>query len=145
VSGYDGFGLHAFLSIIRSFPNVYKNYIFVSVAEIDSGSFKGIAQMEALRESVRHNLKKYVTLARKHGFAAGYRMDMATDVPFTATELCKAAVKGFPRSTVFAGILVFRHEQFFNRLLHHETALAIQRRLQWEDITAVILPIKVSL
>lgn len=145
VSGYDGFGLHAFLSIIRGFPNVYKNYIFVSVAEIDSGSFKGIAQMEALRESVRHDLKKYVTLARKHGFAAGYRMDMATDVPFTATELCKAAVKGFPRSTVFAGILVFRHEQFFNRLLHHETALAIQRRLQWEDITAVILPIRVSL
>ncbi len=145
VDSYDGFGLHAFLSIMRGFPKVYKNYIFVSVAEIDSGSFKGIAQMEALRESVRHDLKKYVTLARKHGFAAGYRMDMATDVPFTAAELCKAAVKGFPRSTVFAGILVFRHEQFFNRLLHHETALAIQRRLQWEDITAVILPIKVSL
>ena len=134
-----------FLSIMRGFPKVYKNYIFVSVAEIDSGSFKGIAQMEALRESVRHDLKKYVTLARKHGFAAGYRMDMATDVPSAAAELCKAVVKGFPRSTVFAGILVFRHEQFFNRLLHHETALAIQRRLQWEDITAVILPIKVSL
>ena len=112
---------------------------------MDSGSFKGAAQIEALKESVRRDLTKYVTLARKHGFSAGYRMDMATDVPAAATELCKEVVKSFPRSTVFAGILVFRQERFFNRLLHNETAVAIQRRLQWENITAVILPIRINL
>jgi hypothetical protein len=123
---------------------MYKNDIFVSVAEIDSGSFKGIAQVEALKELVRHDLKKYVRLARAHGFAAGYRMDLATEVVNTAAELCEAVVKGFPRSIVLAGSLVFRREQFLKKLPHHETAFAIERRLQWKDITTMILPIRVN-
>ena len=145
VSSYNGFGLNLFLSILRDFPGVYKNLIFVSIAEIDSGSFKGIARMEALKKSVRRDLRKYVALARRHGFAAGYRMDVAADIPAAAADLCMATTREFPRSTVFAGILVFRQERFFSRLLHNETATAIQRRLQWENITAVILPIRVDL
>jgi len=145
VSSYNAFGLNALLSIIRDFPRVYKNLIFVSIAEIDSGSFKGIARLQALKDSVRSDLRKYVTLARRHGFSAGYRMDMSADIPSAAAELCKTVVKDFPRSTVFASILVFRQERFFNRLLHNATALAIQRRLQWENIMAVILPIRIDL
>jgi hypothetical protein len=38
----------------------------------------------------------------------------------------------FPRSTVFTGQLTFRLEKFYHRLLHNETAFAIQRRLQWD-------------
>ena len=34
-------------------------------------------------------------------------------------------------------------EKLFQRILHNETASAIQRRLQWEGITTVILPIRV--
>jgi hypothetical protein len=44
---------------------------------------------------------------------------------------------------VFAGQLVFRHETPFQRILHNETAFAIQRRLQFSGITAVILPVRV--
>ena len=46
--------------------------------------------------------------------------------------------------TVFTGKL-FRHERFFSKLLHNETAFAIQRRLQWDGITTVILPIRVDM
>ena len=41
VSDYNGFGVHTVLSVIRNFPNLYKNFIFASVAVVDSGSFKG--------------------------------------------------------------------------------------------------------
>jgi hypothetical protein len=41
VTGFNGFGIHTLLSIVRNFPNLYKNIIFVSVAVADSGSFKG--------------------------------------------------------------------------------------------------------
>ena len=58
VSGFNGFGLHTLLSIVRNFPNVYKNYIFVSVAEIDSGSFKGAEEVEALKQSVTRPTSK---------------------------------------------------------------------------------------
>jgi amino acid transporter len=143
VSGFNGFGLHTLLSIVRSFPGFYKNYLFVSVAEIDSGTFKGAEEVDALKASVREGLEKYVKVSRKHGFPADYRMDVATDVVDAATEICKSITQEFPRATFFTGKLVFEQEKFYQRLLHNETASAIQRRLQWEGITTVILPIRV--
>ena len=144
VSGFNGFGIHTLLSIVRSFPNLYKNYIFVQVAEIDSGSFKGAQEVDALKESVKQGLEKYVKVTRKHGFPADYRMDVGTDVVDTATQLCEQIVQEFPKATVFTGKLVFRRERFFSKLLHNETAFAIQRRLQWDGLTTVILPIRVD-
>ncbi|NLW34370.1 APC family permease [Syntrophorhabdus aromaticivorans] len=145
VSGFNGFGLHTLLSIVRYFPNIYKNFIFVSVAEVDSGSFKGVAEMEALQENARHNLMKYVRVTRQHGFPADYRTDVGTDVVEGATKLVESVVKEFPRSTVFTGKLVFKHENPFQRILHNETAYAIQRHLQWDGIPSVILPIRVNI
>ncbi|HEX2965610.1 MAG TPA: APC family permease [Syntrophorhabdaceae bacterium] len=145
VTGFNGFGLHTLLSIVKNFPNVYKNFVYVSVAEVDSGSFKGIAEMEALKESVRKDLMKYVKVTRSHGFPAEYRTDIGTDVVENVTDLIKTTVREFPRSTVFTGKLVFKHENPFQRILHNETAYAIQRRLQWEGIASVILPIRVSI
>ena len=143
VGGYNGFGLHSFLSIFRTFPNVYKNFIFVSIGEIDSGSFKGVEEMEALKRSVEDGLKKYVNLARKLGFAAEYRVDIGIDVVETATNLCQTVASEFARSTVFAGQLIFQKQSMFQRFLHNETAFAIQRRLQWEGTAMMILPIRV--
>ncbi|MCX5813823.1 MAG: KUP/HAK/KT family potassium transporter, partial [Proteobacteria bacterium] len=145
VSGFSGFGLHTLLSIVRNFPNVYKNYIFVSVAEVDSGTFKGIAEIEALKKSVEQDLIKYVKTTRQHGFPADYATDLGADVIETVTDLVEATVNKFPRSTVFTGKLVFQHEHPFQKLLHNETAHAIQRRLQWDGITTVILPIRVTI
>lgn len=143
VSGYSGFGVHTLLSILTTFPKTYRNIIFVSVAVIDSGSFKGAEEMEALEESVRKGLEKYVDLARRLGFAADYRMEVATDVVESAMTLCKEIAEEFPRSAVFTGQLTFRLEKFYHKMLHNETAFAIQRRLQWDGITTVILPIRV--
>jgi len=145
VSGFNGFGLHTLLSIVRNFPNVYKNYIFVSVAEVDSGSFKGIDEIEALKASVKDGLEKYVKITRQHGLPADYRTDVGTDVIDMATELVGKTVKEFPRSTVFTGKLVFKNENPFQRILHNESAYAIQRRLQWAGVPSVILPIRVDM
>ncbi len=144
VSGFNGFGLHTLLSIVRYFPNVYKNYIFVSVAEIDSGSFKGVAEIEALKESVKNGLMKYVKVARHHGLPADYRTIVGTDVVDQASDLVETTVREFPKSTVFTGKLVFQHENPFQKILHNETAHSIQRRLQWNGIPSVILPIRVD-
>ncbi len=143
VSGYSGFGVHTLFSIMSTFPKTYRNIIFVSVAMIDSGSFKGAEEIEALEESVRAGLEKYCTLARRLGFAADYRTALATDVVETAVQLCKQTAEEFPRSTVYTGQITFRLEKFYHRLLHNETAFAIQRRLQWDGLTTVIMPIRV--
>src|SRR5450631_2626160 len=143
VSGYSGFGVHTLFSILSTFPKTYKNIIFVSVALIDSGSFKGVEEVEALEASVQAGLEKYVAMAHKLGFAADYRTALATDVVESAVDLCKQVAEEFPRSTVFTGQITFRLEKFYHRLLHNETAFAIQRRLQWDGLTTVIMPIRV--
>ncbi len=145
VSDYNGFGVHTILSVIRNFPNIYKNFIFVSVAVVDSGSFKGAEEMKNLEEASKATLQKYVDLARHLGFAASYRYALGTDVVETATKLCKDIKKEFQRSTVFTGKLTFRNEKFYHKMLHNETAFAIQRHLHWDEITSMTLPIRMDL
>jgi K+ transporter len=145
VAGFNGFGVHTLLSIIRYFPNLYKNVIFVSIAVADSGSFKGKEEVEALKESTKESLMKYVDLARRLGIPADYRFDLGTDVVESASLLGESIVEEFPRSTIFMGQLIFPTVQVFNKLLHNETAYAIQRRLQWKGIPTMILPIRVEI
>jgi len=145
VGGYNGFGVHTLLNIVRSFPGLYKNFIFISIAVVDQGIFKGEEGLDVLKISVQESLLKYVNLARKLGFAADWRMGVGTDVVDTSTDLCLETMQQFPRSTVFTGKLAFRVEKFYHRLLHNETAYAIQRRLQWSGVTNVILPIRMDI
>ena len=107
VNGFNSLGLHTLLSIVRYFPNFYKNFIFVSVAEIDSGSFKGANEMESLRKATEEGLQKYVKVTRRHGFPADYRSETATDVIGGAVEICRAIMAEYPRSTVFTGSSFF--------------------------------------
>jgi amino acid transporter len=57
VSGYNGFGIHTFLSIIRGFPGLYKNFVFISVSEVDAGAFKGSEAVSCLKGSTCDALK----------------------------------------------------------------------------------------
>ncbi|MGD0660834.1 MAG: APC family permease [Syntrophorhabdales bacterium] len=144
-TGFNSFGLHTLLSIVRYFPGTYKNFVFVSVAEIDSGSFKGAAEVQALSDATKHGLEKYVKVTRRHGFPADYRMETATDVPTAVVDLCKSLTTEYSRVTVFTGQLIFHRETLVDRILHNQTAFAIQRRLQWEGIPTMIMPIRVKI
>ena len=145
VSGYSGFGVHTFLSIIRGFPGLYKNFVFVSVAEVDVGAFKGAEAVGHLAMATKESLKKYVDLARRLGFPAESRQDTGIDVVATGSALCQSVAREFPKSTVFAGQTVFRRPGIINRILHNETAFAIQQELRWKGITTVILPIRINI
>jgi amino acid transporter len=145
VNGYNGFGVHTFLSIIRNFHGLYKNFIFVSVAEVDVASFKGSDAVSHLKESSREALEKYVDLARRLGYTGGFKYELGTDIVQTASRLIESIVKKYPDSTVFAGQSVFRQPSLIHRLLHNETAFAIQQELRWKGITAVILPIRINI
>ncbi len=107
VTGFNGFGVHTLLSIVRSFPNLYKNIIFVSIAVCDSGSFKGPQAVCDLTDSTREALEKYVDLARRLGIPADYRFDIGTDVVESATDLCGKLPKNFQDRPIFTGQLIF--------------------------------------
>jgi hypothetical protein len=142
VSGFSGFGVHTMLSILRYFPGLYKQFIFVSVAVVDSGSFKGAEEIDALKHHTEEDLAKYVDLARRMGFAADSVYGVDIEVVSHASELCEQVAKLYPKATIFTGKLVFRRERFFYGILHNETSKIIQRRLQWVGVPMVVLPIR---
>jgi amino acid transporter len=145
VNGYNGFGVHTFLTIIRQFPDFYKNFIFLSVIIVDQGLFKGEEGLDHHKHETEASLKKYVELARRLGLKADYRMEVGTDVIKSASDACIYIIKEFPKSMVFSGKLSFRVEKFYHKLLHNETAFAVQRLLHWNGIPNMILPIRMDL
>ena len=109
------------------------------------GSFKGSDAVACLEGATCDALRKYVDLARQLGFTADFRYELGTDIVQTASRHDREVSKEFPNSTVFAGQSVFRQPSLIHRLLHNETAFAIQQELRWKGITTVILPIRINI
>lgn len=145
VSGYSGLGVHSLLSVQRLFPNTFKNVLFLSVAAVDSGAFKGKDQLEALTANTEKNLARYVELARGLGINAEYRFRLATDVVEEAEHLCHEVGRQYPKAVFFLGKLIFARERWSHRFLHNDTAFAIQRRLQFAGLQSVVLPIRMRI
>jgi len=143
VGGYSGLGIHTMLNVVRFAPDYFKNFVFVSAGVVDSGNFKGSGAVEELAKHTQTSVDRYVDLARRLGVPAAGFCSVGTDAVDELEELCTKVVKQFPKSTVFAGQLVFQKDSWLQRLLHNQTALALQRRLQWTGIPMVILPTRV--
>jgi len=143
VEGYGGLGIHTLLTIQRMFPRHFKNLVFVSVGQVDSGQFKGVESVAALEAQVNADLLKYVEMGQRMGYYSEYRYLLGTDLIEELEHICLDLQKEFRRCMVFAGQLVFQRETVFTRALHHETSFAIQRRLQFAGVQVIILPIRV--
>ena len=108
------------LSIQRMFPRHFKNFVFCSVGLVDSAQFKGVGEIDALREKVRRDLEQFVCMAEQMGVYAEYRLALGTDLIEELEGMCLDLIKEFRRPVVFAGQLVFQRENLFTRTLHHE-------------------------
>ena len=143
VTTFGGLGIHTLLNLFRVFPNQFKQVIFISVGAIDSGRFKGLDEIDALRKSTEEMLQQYVDFARKLGLPAEYRYSIGTDIVDELEQLCLDVSESYPRSVTFGGQLVFQKEGSFLRWLHNQTCAALQRRLAFHGLPMVILPVRV--
>ncbi len=143
VGSYGGVGIHTVLNVFRSFPGHFKGLVFVTVGVIDSGEFKGEHAVEDLRRRTEEMLAHYVSLAAGLGVPAVGRMAIGTEAVAEAEKLCLEVAREFPKVVFFAGKMIFQRERWYHRLLHNETALAVEKRLRWVGKTMVTLPIRV--
>ena len=143
VRNFDGLAIHSLLSIARLFPNYFKNVIFISVGVIDSSTFKGAEEIENLRSSTEDNLRSFVEYANCLGWPAEYRLAVGISLLDEIEKLCKSVVRDFPKTMFYAGKLVFERESLLSRLLHNQTPYALERRLQFDGMHLVILPVRV--
>ena len=143
VNRYGGLGIHGLLALQQLFPNHFKNVIFVSIGVVDAASMAGFEEVELVRERTKKSLERYVSLARSLGFASEHRMGIATDVLAESEKICRQIAKDYPRTICFSNKLVFEDEQWFQRILHNETAHQLQRRLQFAGLHNMILPVRI--
>ncbi len=143
VNGFNGLGLHTLLNVVRLFPGMFKNFVFVSVGVVDVGNFKGAAELGRLTEHTGTELARYVAFARRQGFYAESSASVGTDVVDEVAEMAPRILDKFPNAVFFGGQLVFPKETSFTRLLHNNTVFSIQRRLYNMGVPVIVLPIRV--
>jgi uncharacterized membrane protein SirB2 len=142
VGSYGGVGIHSMLAIHKMVPGYFKNIIFVSVAVVDSGTFKGAEEVHALQANVEEQLRKYVELARRLGWNADYATGVGIDPADEITRVCLWVAEKFPRVMFFAGKLLWQRESWWQRWLHNETAFQVERRLQWKGLPMTVIPLR---
>ena len=143
VNSFSGLGIHSFFNIQKQFPNHFKNIIFVSINIVDAGTLKGADDVNVALHETEESLKKYAGMAGKLGLAAAYRMGMGTDVLEEAEKITAALHKEYPQAVFFTSKLVFQKERWYQRFLHNETANQLQRKLQFDGLNMMVLPIRV--
>jgi hypothetical protein len=136
--------MHTILWVQRLFPHHFKNYVFLSVGAVDTHSYGGEGALEALKREVHEGCTYYVNFCHHHGIAAKSMEAYGIDRVHELTELAFKTRDEFPNCVFFASKLIFVHDNWMTRILHNQTALAMQRILHLQGMFMVILPMKVD-
>jgi len=144
VNGFNGIGLHTLFGILRLFPGLFKNFIFVEVGIVDAGNFKGIYEIKNLERQVKSDINRYISYMKKEGYYAEGIPIIGTDVAEEVEKIAPLILKRFPNVMFFGGQLIFPNDSLALRMLHNYTVFTLQKRLYLQGISFVILPIRVQ-
>lgn len=139
-----GVGMHALLWVQRLFPGHFRNFVFVSVGEVDAQSYDGPGALRTLQYEIENSLRYYENFCHTHDLAATTYCAFGTEPVEELMKLTSQVAQDFPNCVFFASKLIFVHDNFFTRWLHNQTALAMQQRLHLQGMQMVILPMKVA-
>jgi amino acid transporter len=142
VGSSRGGGIHTVLWVQRLFPNHFRNFIFISAKAVDRKSYGGPEQIERLRTALDRALAFYVDYCHANDLAATARFSLGTDRVDELVKLAEEIQREYPNCVFFTSKLVFRSENWVTRLLHNQTALALQRKLHLSGMQMVILPMQ---
>jgi amino acid transporter len=144
VGKHRGVGLHALLAVLRMFPGHYRNFIFVSVGEVDAQSYGGEGALRTLRYTIENSLRYFVRYCHAHGLAAEYYIGFGTEPTGEFMKLADQVVAKYPNSVFFASRLMFERINFLTRWLHNRTPQELQERLHFTGRQMVLLPMRVA-
>ena len=140
---YLSVGMHALLSILRLFPNQFKNFVFVSVGVVDSESFSGQTELEQMESKVDKTLDYFVKYCHQYHLPAEGYAAFGTDPVEELERLADGIGAKYPHAIFFTSQLVFRHENMITRALHNQIPLILQRYLHFQGRELMILPMKI--
>lgn len=141
VGGHSRLGVHCLLNVFRLFPGAFRNVAFLSVGVVDPSFFQDERAVESIELRTRAALEEYEKVAGRMGLATRSFSKVGTDIVDEASDLCLEAAQALPRAVFFAGEIVFEESHWWHRVLHNETAYAIQRRIRLAGLPLTIIPI----
>jgi amino acid transporter len=144
VGKHRGVGVHALLWVQRMFPGHFKNFVFLSVGEVDAQSYGGEGTLRTLRYAIENSLHFFARYCHSHGLAAEYYIGFGTEPVDEFLKLADQVFAKYPHAICFASKLIFAHATIFTRWLHNSTPQDLQERLHLQGKQMVLLPMKVE-
>jgi amino acid transporter len=138
-----GLGMYALKWLNELFPGHFRNFIFVSVGEVDAESFGGKGALRSLKYQIENSLRYYVNYCHHEGRAATSYAAYGIDVEDELEKLVAEVVKIYPNSVCLASKLIFNYESWIISWLHNHTAIAMQSRLHLREIQMIVIPIRI--
>lgn len=135
-------GMHTFLSILRLFPGQFKNFVFLSAGAVDTASFSGQKELEAMQAEVNSLLDYFVRYCYQYEFPAEGYASFGTDVIQELKNLADKISEKYPHAIFFANQLIFSKETIITRFLHNQTPLILQHHLHFKGRELMILPMR---
>lgn len=135
-------GMHTLLSVLRLFPGQFKNFIFLGAGEVDSHSFRGGRELEAMQKRVNKTLDYFVRYCRQYQIPAESYAVFGTDIIGELEDLADEVANKYPSGIFFSSHLVFANENVFTRALHSHTPLILQHHLHFRGRELMILPMR---
>ena len=138
-----GLGMYALKWLNELFPGHFKNFIFISVGEVDAESYGGKGALRSLQYQIENSLRYYVNYCHSQGWAATSYAAYGTDVEAELEKLAAQVTEDYPNSVCLGSKLIFDNESWLISWLHNHTAIAMQRRLHLREIQMIVTPIKI--
>ncbi len=114
------------------------------VGEIDAHSYDGAEAVKALRVEVERSLAYFVAYSIGEGVPATSYTSYGIDVIGELMRLAERVRADFPNCVFFSSKLIFQNDTWFTRLLHNQTAIAVQRQLHFHGMQMMVLPMRMS-
>lgn len=138
-----GSGMHTLLWVLRLFPGVYKNFVFVSVGEVDYTNLAETGHARQMEDKFKAKMQHYINYCNARGLAAKSYIAFGTDVFAKISDLTNQVIEDFPKVVFFTSRLIFDDETIFTQFLYNQNAYIIQRRLHNTGNNMIILPMRV--
>lgn len=136
-------GMHCLLWILKNFPGYFKNFVFISVGQVDIKSFSGKRALKRMTKEVDETLNYFVTYCHQQGLPAISYTEFGSDLMEQVISLCDSTGKTYPNHMYFAAQMSFQQDTWFRRFLHNGATYALERKLHAMGDEILLLPMVV--
>jgi amino acid transporter len=138
-----GSGMNCLLEIKKLFPGIFKNFIFVTVGEVDSNTFSEEKRWRDMRKKTKATLNKYRNYCNANGRFAKAYVGYGTDIVEKLGQLTDRVAKDYPKTVFFGTKFIFDNDNIFTQILFNHVPYIIQKKLHIKGLNMVILPMKI--